>query len=130
MKNIVLFMIAVCCAMSCDKVTCYDDTVGITGSWKLVALHDWFNGSNWVEVEPSASHTITFTSDDRFIDPDTAWYGTKRYVITGTDGLKLIKDGDPDAEYSMQFSLEDRNATLLLTPPCIEGCQYKYAKLN
>lgn len=116
--------------ISCSKDKSVDNPgldPALNGKWKLIeTLADPGNGSGkWRPVDNNAPiETILFKKDGKL-----EWSSYKEFrVYTKSDSVTLsfVKIDASVRNYFYKVKTD----TLILSPPCIEGCGYKYTKIK
>ncbi|WP_222539274.1 hypothetical protein [Pedobacter polysacchareus] len=99
----------------------------LSGNWKLIeTLADPGDGSGkWRPVDSNAPiENILFKKDGKL-----EWSRDKAFKIyTKSDSTSLSFVKKDTSVWNYYYKI--KNDTLILSPPCIEGCGFKYVKIK
>ena len=115
-----------------------DQDNSIIGTWELIEAYGSDGGSNpqWASVDNGYKYTFnengSFTSN-RFLECFEGNYSISEISLTLDYGCSNFDTGieTPAGTFVEKYSFEGTN--IILTPTylgCIEGCKYKFQKLN
>ncbi|ALL05547.1 hypothetical protein AQ505_08625 [Pedobacter sp. PACM 27299] len=99
----------------------------LNGNWKLIeTFADPGNGSGkWRPVDSNAPiENILFKKDGKL-----RWSRYKEFIFYTKSDSRILSFAKIDASVWKYF-YKVKNDTLILNPPCIEGCGFKYVKIK
>jgi len=126
---------------SCDKeddLKGFDqDAFPIEGTWKLTAAYISAGGPQyWTDVKDG--EVLNFLSNgsfssDKFEECSTGSYSVEDGNLILEYDCDGFESGTENGEGQITFKIDYGKNAILLTPTsilCIEGCSYKYVKVN
>ncbi|WP_066225057.1 hypothetical protein [Formosa haliotis] len=139
MKNLIIFLSIILSFNSCSQ---NDEIIkksnSIVGTWKLIETYESNGGNNpqWTTI--SDGYTYIFTKNGKFTSNRFSECTDGSYSITG---INLTLDYScnnfdtgietPAGTFIEEYSFEGEN--IILTPTyltCIEGCKFKFQKIE
>lgn len=133
MKNILLtsmlLVTGICCCKE-DVPKIYNE--GILGKWELMEyyVNPGVGPSDWQTPDDDFKHTVEFKSNGDFISSGTLYYGATAYQIPDTSTIKFLHATQISGDLHYQYSLQENNSILIISPLCFEGCSYKYSAIK
>ncbi len=125
MKKLINYAVFIFFIIACDEKE--NSNIQIYGSWLLKASYaDPGDGSGkYMNVSATPPQIISFSNDGKIATKDLNGFNYQSYLLRN-DSMIIFKS--TNNEVSMRFSIV--GDLLTINPPCIEGCGYRFQKLN